>query len=412
MYLDPKRNKHGIEAFELAYKPVLFVILILRKLRSTSKIRLGRFEKLARYLSTIAMNTQTASPQKTLWQRYNAHIGVVSMYVFCAVAYSLALQYTAGDPLANTLDSISLDYLIKGICTIPVWLLLFRMMRDQPRWSRYLVHLFTMPLWIAAWIKTYYLICDALNIGHLGGKGIGWDIYIPMLFYILQFAIFHIYDEFQRSAEQEKRTQELREIALRSELTALKAQLNPHFLYNVFNTINASIPPENEPTRELIAKLSDLFRYQLKASKVITVPLRDELDFILSYLELEQARFEERLTVDLQIDEALLDIAIPPMLLQPLVENAIKHGISPRIEGGTVKISAIDQGEEMEISITDDGVGFKPNAETMGAGVGLANTRMMLDRLYGRPLEVTPSLPHGTRVMFKLPKPVSTPVLA
>ncbi|MFK7921222.1 MAG: sensor histidine kinase [Bacteroidia bacterium] len=358
------------------------------------------------------MYPQITSPQKTFWQKYNAAIGVISMYIFCAFAYGLTLQYTAGDVLANTLDRSFLDYLIKGVLTIPIWWLIFRVMRKQPTWQRYLIHLLIMPLWITAWLKVYYLTCDGLEIGHLGGRGIGWDIYIPMLFYILQFAIFHIYDEFQRSAEQEKRAQELREIALRSELTALKAQLNPHFLYNVFNTINASIPVESEHTRELIAKLSDLFRYQLKASKVITVPLRDELDFILSYLELEQARFEERLTVDLQIDETLLDIGIPPMLLQPIVENAIKHGISPRIEGGTVKISVIELEEEMEISITDDGVGFKPNAETMGTGVGLANTRMMLDRLYGRPLEVSPSLPHGTRVMFKLPKPVVTPVMA
>ncbi|MEM6344860.1 MAG: histidine kinase [Bacteroidota bacterium] len=358
------------------------------------------------------MYPETTSSQKTFWQKYNAHIGVVGMYIFCAFAYGLALQYTAGDVLANTLDRSFLDYAIKGLFTAPVWWLIFRQMRQRPTWQRYLTHLLTMPLWILAWIKTYYSVCDALDIGHLGGTGIGWDIYIPMLFYILQFAIFHIYDEFQRSAEQEKRTLELREIALRSELTALKAQLNPHFLYNVFNTINASIPLESEHTRELIAKLSDLFRYQLKASKVVTVPLRDELDFILSYLELEQARFEERLSVDLQIDDALLDIPIPPMLLQPLVENAIKHGISPRIEGGTVRISALDLGEEMEISITDDGVGFRPNAETMGTGFGLVNTRKMLDRLYGRPLEITPSLPHGTRVMFKLPKPVASPVLA
>ncbi|MEL6846544.1 MAG: histidine kinase, partial [Bacteroidota bacterium] len=226
-------------------------------------------------------------------------------------------------------------------------------------------------------------------------------------FYIIQFAIFHIYDEFQRSVEQQKKTLEMREIALRSELTALKAQLNPHFLYNVFNTINASIPPQNEDTREMIAKLSDMFRYQLRASKVATVPLRDELDFLLSYLELEQARFEERLTVDLRIDDSLLDIEIPPMLLQPLIENAIKHGISPRIEGGTVTIAAHDLGEEMELSVTDDGIGFQPNATNMGAGVGLANTRKIIDRLYGRPLEVTPSLPHGTRVMFRLPKPKS-----
>ena len=186
-------------------------------------------------------------------------------------------------------------------------------------------------------------------------------------------------------------------------MNALKAQLNPHFLYNVFNTINASIPPKNESTRELIARLSDLFRYQLKASKEVTVPLADELAFIRSYLELELARFEDRLKIEWQVDEKLLDVPVPPMLLQPLVENAIRHGISPRVEGGTVRISVVDMGEEIEISIIDDGVGFNPSSQSMGNGVGLDNTRKMLDRLYGRPLHLIPSLPHGTMVQFRLP---------
>lgn len=352
------------------------------------------------------MPTQTDS-YPSFWQRYRALIGVVGLYIFCSMAYGFALMYTSNNFMEYFLSRSALDYLIKGIYTLPIWWFVFRYMRDFPDWQRYLFHLLSMPIWIFAWLRTYYFICEVLDIGHLGGNSTAWDIYIPMLFYIVQFAIFHIYDEFQRSVEQQKKTLEMREIALRSELTALKAQLNPHFLYNVFNTINASVPLEHEDTREMIAKLSDMFRYQLRASKVATVPLRDELDFLLSYLELEQARFEERLTVNLRIDDSLLDIEIPPMLLQPLVENAIKHGISPRIEGGTVTIAAQDLGEEMELSVTDDGIGFQPNATVMGAGVGLANTRKIIDRLYGRPLEVTPSLPHGTRVMFRLPKPKS-----
>ncbi|MEL7339769.1 MAG: histidine kinase, partial [Bacteroidota bacterium] len=177
----------------------------------------------------------------SFWQRYRALLGVVGLYIFCSLAYGLALMYTSNSTMRYTLDRSTLDYLIKGLYTIPVYWLIFRYMRSFPDWQRYLTHLITMPIWIWAWLASYYAVCDLLDIGHLGGTSIGWDIYIPMLFYIIQFAIFHIYDEFQRSVEQQKKTLEMREIALRSELTALKAQLNPHFLYNVFNTINASV---------------------------------------------------------------------------------------------------------------------------------------------------------------------------
>src|SRR5690606_10526197 len=99
---------------------------------------------------------------------------------------------------------------------------------------------------------------------------------------------------------------------LKSELSAIKAQLNPHFLYNIFNTISASVPSENEKTRHMIAELSDLFRYQLKASQTELVPLKDELDFVKKYLDLEKERFEERLEIEISVDDSILNDMVPP----------------------------------------------------------------------------------------------------
>ena len=328
---------------------------------------------------------------------------ILGMYFFFALLYAFVLYYNAYYKDWRYFPSAFLDYAVKGFYSIPVWWIGVRMMRHQPTWQRYLIHLVLAPIWVFLFIKTYYFLCETVGLYHLEDNAQVWDMYYPLLFYIIQFGVFHLYDEVRRSAKQAQKEIELREIALQSELTAIKAQLNPHFLYNVFNTINASLSPKEEYGRELVAKLSDLFRYQLKASKKAFVPLEQEIDFIYSYLELEEARFRERLQVKWEVDQSLMGVSVPPMLLQPIIENAIQHGISPKIEGGTVTIRIQQEGEEMAVSIIDDGVGFPDISVPVGEGVGLANTRKMLDRLYGKPLQIQPVLPHGTKVQFSIP---------
>jgi two-component system LytT family sensor kinase len=333
----------------------------------------------------------------------NEILGVVGLYVFFALAYGWVLTYTAGGEDLSYYQSTALDYLCKGLLTLPVWWLMFRRFPHLNLWQRSLLYLAILPLWVFTWLKTYYFVNEVLGLGHLRGRAIGWDIYIPTLFYIIQFGIMELYHQTRKLVEKEKRAVELRELALSSELTALKSQLNPHFLYNVFNTINASLPPQEEYTRELIAMLADLFRYQLQASKMDRVPLQAEIEFIRSYLELEEARFQDRLTIEWDIDPALLQVPVPPMLLQPLVENAIRHGISPKVAGGTVSIQVQNMGHEISVCVIDDGIGFQVNAAENGNGVGLTNTRKILDRLYGQELKIQPNLPHGAKVCFRLP---------
>ena len=339
-------------------------------------------------------------------------LSVGGLYVFFWLAYAWALMFTTGWTSYRYIYGSGLDYLLKGILTIPVWWTVFRKMRNKRTWKKYAIHIILCPIWVFLWINSYYAICDLIGYGHLGGSGIGWDIYIPILFYVIQFGLFHLYDETKQLAQQEKRSMELRELALRNELTALKAQLNPHFLYNVFNTINASISPGDEYTRELIATLSDLFRYQLQASKQDTVSLKDEIVFIKGYLELEKARFQDRLHIDWQVDNSLLDSQVPPMIMQPIVENAIKHGISPLIEGGTIAIEIQREGEQIFVQISDDGVGFHTPSSQEGSGVGLTNTRKMLQHMYGTHLNIKSSNKEGTEVSFHIPLTEGAKVVA
>ena len=157
-----------------------------------------------------------------------------------------------------------------------------------------------------------------------------------------------------------------------------------------------------EDTREMIADLSDLFRYQLKASQKDLIPLRDEINFIKQYLKLEKRRFEERLIVEYNISEDLLDELIPPMILQPLVENSIKHGISPLIEGGKISIKVRNRSNKIYFEIIDTGIGIKDNSEIFEKGVGLANTRLRLKKIYDSDIQVESNESKGLKVSFSI----------
>ncbi|MCI4667390.1 MAG: histidine kinase [Bacteroidia bacterium] len=299
------------------------------------------------------------------------------------------------------LESI-ISYLIMMVFTYPIWWLVFRRMKKVRLNWRLASHIILLPLFVIICQQVQYFIKESLDLFHLYGVASVWDIYIPGLLYLLQFGIFHAYEHYTESREKERRAAALREAALKSELAAIKAQLNPHFLYNVFNTISATVPPELEHTRELIAKLSDLFRYQLRASKTELVSLREELDFVQKYLELEKARFKERLSVHIEVPEALMEKEIPPMILQPLVENSIKHGLSSLIEGGEVSLIVTEKDGRIHFEVADTGVGVRSTENLIGNGIGLTNTQLRLEKGFNSGLSFKRNYPRGLKVAFSI----------
>lgn len=329
---------------------------------------------------------------------------VLLLYLFTAFSYFLALVINTGE-LYTYYGSVPLDYFLKLLFTIPIWWFFFRKIDSFPIWKKILLHLLALPFFIFLWINTYYAMCDLFGFGHLYGRGMVWDIYIPALFYIVQFGLFHVYDYYKKLQKQQKLAGELRQLALQSELSALKAQINPHFLYNVFNTISASVPPSQERTRVMIAKLSDLFRYQLKASKVEMVTVQEELEFVQKYLDLEKERFGDRLQYQIQVENGIQEEKIPPMLLQPLVENAIKHGISPLVNGGRINLSINKKEEELHFTIKDTGTGIngKSKRDLLNKGIGLTNTNRRLERMYNRSIQFANNQPSGLQVEFSIP---------
>ncbi len=335
---------------------------------------------------------------------------VLGMYAAAVLLYTLSLsisqQTWSKQPFwsdfLSYLPRNAFEYGLKLVLTVPIWYLFFVRLRHRPLLHRIVIHLITLPLYILLWQSTYYAIADTFGIGRLRGSALVWDTYIGSLFYLVQFGIYHAFAYYRDLQQQRIQEIELRELAVKSELSALKAQLNPHFLYNVFNTISATVPPAQEHTRELLADLADLFRYQLQASRTDTVTVRDEIAFVKKYLDLEKARFGDRLRPHFDVADDVLDVPMPPMLLQPLVENSVRHGIAPLIDGGDVLVKIARQNGHLQVEVVDTGVGMNGPA-TNGYGVGLANTRLRLAKMYDSELHISSVQPHGLRVQFDVP---------
>jgi len=195
-----------------------------------------------------------------------------------------------------------------------------------------------------------------------------------------------------------------------AELRALRAQIHPHFLFNALNSIAALITVNPRAAEETTTQLADVFRYTLGASGKEMVPLSEELEFLRTVLAIEHTRFGERLRVVEDIEPGLDSVPVPSLLLQPLVENAVRHGLAPRAEGGTVRLAARREGDRLIFTVEDDGVGMRPDAAPRGTGFGLHSVRERL-RVAGPPhrLDIDTAPGRGTRIEVTLPIPPSAP---
>jgi signal transduction histidine kinase len=199
---------------------------------------------------------------------------------------------------------------------------------------------------------------------------------------------------------------EMREATARAQMQALQAQINPHFLFNTLNVLANLIHSNPSKAERVTEELADVFRYALESTRLEYVKLDDELEFIRSYLEIEKARFEERLVYSFDVDSASRSVRIPAMILQPLVENAVKHGIGPKVEGGAVRVSARLESDRLVIIVEDTGIGRASGLRQRGMGVGLNNIRQRLQHLYGEngTLSLQDLNPAGTRAVLSLPQ--------
>ena len=203
--------------------------------------------------------------------------------------------------------------------------------------------------------------------------------------YIITVAVYYLIRYFQGLQRQE---QEKSELALKNkemQISLLKSQINPHFLFNTLNSISTLIHSSKDQARRVITQLSDIFRYALESHGDEMVKLGVEIGFIENFIKIQQVRFGDRLRFKKEIDPTCLNIDIPPMILQPLVENSVKYGISPKDEGGTIYLSVKRSGDIIFFEVKDDGLGSKAKKVMDGSsnGVGMANTDLRLKSYFG-----------------------------
>jgi two-component system LytT family sensor kinase len=202
------------------------------------------------------------------------------------------------------------------------------------------------------------------------------------LLYWTVLSIGYAIDHYGRFRERELAASQLETQLVQADLRTLRMQLEPHFLFNALHTIAALVRTGDQKNAvRVTAGLGALLRRMLDEARDQEVPLSQELDFIRSYLEIEQLRFPDRLTVTVDIPSSVLDALVPQFILQPLVENAIRHGIAPNRSAGSVTISAEQRGDRLRLTVRDDGTGLPSG--TPRFGVGLSNTQARLTGLYG-----------------------------
>ncbi len=232
------------------------------------------------------------------------------------------------------------------------------------------------------------------------------NLHLSILIYWGVVGIRSAYSYYQKYRERELITSKLEARLATSRLQVLKMQLHPHFLFNTLNAISELIYKDPESAERMIGDLSDLLRMSFEKLEVQEISLKQELEFLRKYLEIEQMRFQDRLRVEMEISPDTLDASVPNMILQPLVENAIKHGIAPRSTGGKIQIEAHRNNGSLELTVSDNGIGvpFK-DVEHLSEGVGLSNTRRRLKHLYGdkHKFDLTNAETSGLRVNLTIP---------
>jgi two-component system, LytTR family, sensor kinase len=226
------------------------------------------------------------------------------------------------------------------------------------------------------------------------------------LLYSAILLVSHLLESRERLARQQTEAARLNEQLVKAQLSALRRQIEPHFLFNTLNAIAGLVREKRDDAAiTMIVELSDFMRRVLKDSNLQQVPLREELEFTQKYLDIQKARFVERLQCTVDVPNELLPAQVPTLILQPIVENAIKHGIAKRAQGGEIRILASRSNGTLTLSVYNDGPSLPAKGEAIHSGIGIANMRTRLQSLYGGAFELNMhnQPPGGVEVSVSVP---------
>jgi two-component system LytT family sensor kinase len=267
---------------------------------------------------------------------------------------------------------------------------------EGARWRRSLMlHLFFATLFAVAVSGSFQIIYFFLFVSAPGKPYEAWTTLQWIIYnssenygiYGLLVLFNQVFRYYRRFREGELRASRLQNQLTQAQLEALKMQLHPHFLFNTLHSISALVHRDPDTADRMIARLGDFLRLTLENSGAQEVSLQKELEFLKCYLEIERVRFQDRLTTRLDIEPAALDAPVPNLILQPIVENALRHGVAQRTGPGLVEISAKRENGSLRIQVRDNGPGLAAitgQNDGLKEGLGLSNTRARLQQLYGR----------------------------
>ena len=286
---------------------------------------------------------------------------------------------------------------------------------DKQLGRRVLLHLFVSGPVTAAYVYVFAAMRALVGVGPWRAvydpqtllSALTGMILWSWLVYWLIVGAWQAYQYYQRYLSTELRMERLERRFTEARLNALRMQLDPHFLFNALNTISSQVERDPRMARAMIERLGDLLRLSLESRDKEEIPLAEEMAFLDHYLAIQRIRFRDRLTIETDVDPTVAYATVPCLFIQPLVENAIRHGISPRASGGTVMVSARRVDDHLQILVVDNGVGVPPGwSLEESAGLGLSLTRDRIAGLYpggaGR-LELRRRREGGTEVAVTLP---------
>jgi two-component system, LytTR family, sensor kinase len=283
------------------------------------------------------------------------------------------------------------DWYVWALLSVPIVQLARRFRFDDVRWVRSVaIHLLASVLCalvymvLRAWLGQVQSGVSGVRVSFAEAFNplVVKTVHFNLLIYWVMVSVSHAFAYYRQYQERALRASELEKRLAQAKLQALQMQLNPHFLFNTLNAIASLMHKDVKGADRMITRLADLLRYALESTDEHEVTLRQELAFLERYLEIEKTRFGSRLTVRLEVPAETLDALVPNLILQPLVENAIKHGIERRSRPGLIELRARCEGDRLRLTLVDNGPGL-PAQPAGRKGIGLANTRARLQELYG-----------------------------
>lgn len=312
---------------------------------------------------------------------------LVLVWVPLAVLIPLAASQTSDDPSAGFLLGVQ-SAIIGGLLLAAVWRFSERFpWPARPGFGFYLAHVGIGVGFAVLWRASVF-VADALpDVGGAGasvrtafaGPFVVWDLMLKLVVYGFVVGVSYAVREGVRARAAQLRAARLETLATRAQLSALQSQLNPHFLFNALHSLSVLIRRDPELAEEALDRLGELLRYSLDHGARDTVPLREEVAFVENYVAIEKIRLGERFRLVRDVDDRALGYWVPPFCLQPLVENAIRHGLAPRPAGGTVWITIRLRDDGLSLAVRDDGARAADPAERPVTGRGLDSLRQRVE---------------------------------